>query len=152
MLAQSCADGKNTWQTVLLGDCIVKNNSTYSPKEVWPFVNYIDTGNITENRISEIQTMIGGKSKLSSRARRKIGAGDIVYSTVRPDQRHFGLVKEVPQNFLASTGFAVIRGKDDKAIADFMYWFLTQDHIVGHLQAIAEQNTSAYPSISPSDI
>ena len=152
MLAPSCADGKNAGQTVLLGDCIVINDSTYSPKEAWPFVNYLDTGNITENRISEIQTIFSGKEKLPSRARRKVKAGDIVYSTVRPNQRHFGLVKEVPHNFLASTGFAVIRGKDNKAITDFIYWFLAQDHIVDHLQTIAEQNTSAYPSIKPSDI
>ena len=152
MLAPSCADGKNAGQTVLLGDCIVINDSTYSPKEAWPFVNYLDTGNITENRISEIQAIFSGKEKLPSRARRKVKAGDIVYSTVRPNQRHFGLVKEVPHNFLASTGFAVIRGKDNKAITDFIYWFLAQDHIVDHLQTIAEQNTSAYPSIKPSDI
>ena len=69
-----------------------------------------------------------------------------------PNQKHFGLVKETPHNFLASTGFAVIRGKDDKAITDFIYWFLVQEHIVDHLQAIAEQSTSAYPSIKPNDI
>ena len=149
---KNCADGKNAWQTILLSDCIVMNDSTYSPKEAWPFVNYLDTGNVTENHISEIQTIIGGKDKLPSRARRKVKAGDIVYSTVRPNQRHFGLVKEAPPNFLVSTGFAVIRGKDDKAITDFIYWFLAQDHIVDYLQTIAEQNTSAYPSIKPNDI
>ncbi|MDE0071893.1 MAG: restriction endonuclease subunit S [Caldilineaceae bacterium] len=152
MLAPRCGDGKKAGQTVLLGDCIVINDSTYSPKEAWPFVNYLDTGNITENRISEIQIIFSGKEKLPSRARRKVRAGDIVYSTVRPNQRHFGLVKEIPHNFLASTGFAVIRGKDNKANTDFIYWFLAQDHIVDHLQSIAEQNTSAYPSIKPSDI
>ena len=149
---KNCADGKNAWQTVLLSDCIVMNDSTYSPKEAWPFVNYLDTGNITENHISEIQTIIGGRDKLPTRARRKVKAGDIVYSTVRPNQRHFGLVKEALPNFLVSTGFAVIRGKDDKAITDFIYWFLVQDNIVDYLQTIAEQNTSAYPSIKPNDI
>ena len=152
MLVERCADGENASKTVFLGDCIIMNDSTYSPKEVWPFVNYLETGNITENHISGLQTIIGGKDKLPSRARRKVQAGDIVYSTVRPNQRHFGLIKEVPQNLLVSTGFAVIRGKEDKAITDFIYWFLVQDHIVDHLQAIAEQSTSAYPSIRPQDI
>ena len=152
MLAPNCADRKNAWQSVLLGDCIVVNDSTYSPKESWPFVNYLDTGNITENRVSEIRTIVNGKDKLPSRARRKVKSGDIVYSTVRPNQRHFGLVKVVPEYFLASTGFAVIRGKDDKAITDFIYWYLAQDHIVDQLQTIAEQTTSAYPSIKPNDI
>ena len=142
----------NKWRTVILGDCIKINDAAYSPKEAWPFINYLDTGNITGNCISEIQYLVVGKDKIPSRARRKVQQGDIVYSTVRPNQRHFGLIKKLPNNFLASTGFAVISGKEDLALTDFIYWFLAQDHIVDHLQTLAEQNTSAYPSIRPSDI
>ena len=142
----------NKWCTVILGDCIKINDAAYSPKEAWPFINYLDTGNITGNCISEIQHLVVGKDKIPSRARRKVQQGDIVYSTVRPNQRHFGLIKKLPNNFLASTGFAVISGKEDLALTDFIYWFLAQDHIVDHLQTLAEQNTSAYPSIRPSDI
>ena len=142
----------NKWCTVILGDCITINDAAYSPKEAWPFINYLDTGNITGNCISEIQHLVVGKDKIPSRARRKVQQGDIVYSTVRPNQRHFGLIKKLPNNFLASTGFAVISGKEDLALTDFIYWFLAQDHIVDHLQTLAEQNTSAYPSIRPSDI
>ena len=142
----------NKWRTVILGDCIKINDAAYSPKEAWPFINYLDTGNITGNCISEIQYLVVGKDKIPSRARRKVQQGDIVYSTVRPNQRHFGLMKKLPNNFLASTGFAVISGKEDLALTDFIYWFLAQDHIVDHLQTLAEQNTSAYPSIRPSDI
>ena len=137
---------------VTLGDCIEINDSTYSPKEAWPFVNYLDTGNITGNRISQIQHLVTGKDKIPSRARRKVRPGDIVYSTVRPNQRHFGILKQVPENFLASTGFSVIRGKDGFAHTNFIYWFLTQDQIVEKLHTIAEHSTSAYPSIKPSDI
>ena len=99
------------WRKVQLGKIADINGSTYSPKEGWAFINYLDTGNITENHISEIQCLVAGVDKIPSRARRKVEPGDIVYSTVRPNQRHFGLVGDVPDNFLASTGFAVIRGR-----------------------------------------
>lgn len=138
---------------VTLSDCVEMNDATYTPKEEWPFVNYLDTGNITENRISEIQHLVAGKDEYPSRARRKVKPGDILYSTVRPNQRHFGLLKKaVPENFLASTGFAVIRGKRNRVRTDFLYWFLAQDSVVEHLQTIAEHSTSAYPSIRPVDI
>ncbi len=78
--------------------------------------------------------------------------GDMVYSTVRPNQKHFGLLKDVPRNFLVSTGFAVLRGKEGIANTDFIYWFLAQNHIVEYLHAIAEDSVTAYPSIKPSDI
>ncbi len=140
------------WLTVAFGDCVEINDSTYAPTEAWPFINYLDTGNIKENRIEEIQHLIVNRDKIPSRARRKVQPGDIVYSTVRPNQRHFGLLKEVPANFLASTGFSVIRGKDGLAHTDFLYWFLAQDHIVEQLHTIAEHSTTAYPSIRPADI
>ena len=144
--------GRRRWPRATLGDCIQMNDSTYSPKEAWPFVNYLDTGNVTENRVDGIHRLIPGKDEIPSRARRKVRAGDILYSTVRPNQKHFGLLKEVPENFLASTGFSVFRGKAGIAHTDFIYWFLAQDHIVERLHTIAEHSTSAYPSIRPSDI
>ena len=140
------------WRKVTLGEVAELNDATYSPKEVWPFVNYLDTGNITENRISEIQHLVAGTDKIPSRARRKVENRDIVYSTVRPNQKHFGLMRDIPENFLVSTGFAVIRGKAGVACTDFLYWFLAQDHIVEYLHSIAENSTSAYPSIRPSDL
>ena len=140
------------WPTARLGDCIEINDSAYSSKEKWPFVNYLDTGNITENRIAEIQHLVVGRDKIPSRARRKARPGEIVYSTVRPNQRHFGLLRDIPENFLASTGFSIIAGKEGVACTDFIYWFLAQDHIVELLHTIAEHSTTAYPSVRPSDI
>ncbi len=140
------------WPKVTLGDCVEMNDATYAPNETWTFINYLDTGNITENRISEVQYFTVGKDKIPSRARRKVQSGDIVYSTVRPNQKHFGLLKNLPNNCLVSTGFSVIRGKPDIARTDFIYWFLAQEAVVNQLQVVAEHSTSAYPSIRPLDI
>ena len=75
-----------------------------------------------------------------------------MYSTMRPNQKHFGLLKSIPKNFLASTGFAVLRGLDGLADTGFIYWYLTQDHIVDYFHSIAENSTSAYPSIRPREL
>ena len=80
----------------------VKNN------ENWEYVNYLDTGSITANKIDDIQWIDLSIDKLPSRARRKVQDGNIVYSTVRPNQLHYGLIKNQPKNFLVSTGFTVI--------------------------------------------
>ena len=140
------------WRDVTLGDCIEMNDAAYAPREGWPFINYLDTGNITDGRIEAIQHLVAGRDKIPSRARRKVKPGDVLYSTVRPNQRHFGIMRDVPEQFLASTRFAVIRGKSGCAHTDFIYWFLAQDSVVEHLHAIAEQSASAYPSIRPTDI
>ena len=140
------------WQTIRLGEIVKTNQSTYSPKENWQFVNYLDTGNITVNKINEIQYIDSAKDKLPSRARRKVKTNSIIYSTVRPNQLHYGIIKEQPDNFLVSTGFVVIDVDCDKAVPDFIYYALTKQDVTEQLQAIAEQSVSAYTSIKPSDI
>ena len=140
------------WREVTLGKYVIINNSTYSPKENWQSVNYLDTGNITENRIDEIQNIDATKQKIPTRARRKVQPGDIVYSTVRPNQKHYGIIYKPLEHFLVSTGFVVLRGIDGVAHTEYIYWYLTQGHIVEYLHAIAENSTSAYPSIKPSDL
>lgn len=140
------------WKKVRLGDVVVANRDSYSPKEAWDYVNYLDTGNITENKVDEIQHIDLTIDKLPSRAKRKVRYNSIIYSTVRPNQLHYGIVKEQPENFLVSTGFTVLDVVDTIADADFVYYILTQRDVVEHLQAIGEQSVSAYPSIKPTDL
>lgn len=140
------------WQTVRLGNIASTNQSTYSSKEDWKFVNYLDTGNITMNQVDEIQYINTSMNKLPSRAKRKVRFNSIIYSTVRPNQLHYGIIKNQPENFLVSSGFAVIDIDFDKAVPEYIYYVLTQQEITEYLQSIAEQSVSAYPSIKPSDL
>lgn len=145
-------DGMEEWKECRLGDICKTNINSYSEKDNWSFVNYLDTGNITENKISDIQFIDLSSEALPSRARRKVQLNDIIYSTVRPNQKHFGIIKNQPENFLVSTGFAVLH--INKIIADpnFIFYNLIQNENTESLHAIAEQTTSAYPAIKPSDI
>lgn len=140
------------WKKVRLGDIVKINSNTYSPKEGWKVVNYLDTGNITMNQVDSIQCIHVPTEKLPSRARRKVGFNSIIFSTVRPNQCHYGIIKDQPTNFLVSTGFAVIDVDENKAVPEYIYYTLTQRAVIEHLQAIAEQSVSAYPSIKPSDL
>ena len=142
----------NSWNCIRLGDVCYVNTEAYSEKERWDYVHYLDTGNITKNCIDEIQYIDLMKEKLPSRARRKVQYTSILYSTVRPNQCHYGIVKEQSSNFLVSTGFSVIDVIDERVDADFLYCYLTMNAVTEKMHAIAEQSTSAYPAIKSSDI
>ena len=75
-----------TWRRIRLGDFCITNANSYSPREEWKFVNYLDTSNITDNKIDSIQYIDVEKDELPSRARRKVQKDSIVYSTVRTNQ------------------------------------------------------------------
>ena len=128
------------------------NPETYSPKDKWAFVNYLDTSSITNGVMSEVQLISPDIEKLPSRARRIVKANDIVYSTVRPNQLHFGIISNPLENMLVSTGFSVIRSKYAYISSPYIYHFLTSPDFIEKMQQLAEQSTSTFPSVKPSDI
>ena len=140
------------YELLPLSDIASINPDTYSPKETWKYVNYLDTSSITEGCIAEIQHITPSSEKLPSRARRKIAPNDIVFSTVRPNQRHYGIISEPLPNMLGSTGFAVIRSKNPLVCNELIYLCLTENEFIEKMQQLAEQSTSTFPSIKPSDL
>ena len=104
------------------------------------------------NRISCLQIINTACDIIPSRARRKVKDSSILFSTVRPDQLHFGIISKPQNNLLVSTGFAVIDVNTTVVNPYYVYIFLTQAGIIAKLQNIAENSTSAYPSITPNDI
>ena len=137
------------WKMGKLGEIAECNKESYTTKDEWDFVNYLDTGSITRNQIQDIQLM--PMSVAPSRARRKVHELSIVYSTVRPNQYHYGIVHNVKENMLVSTGFAVIDA-NNKIASYRLFLELTQDSVTKHFQTLAEQSVCTYPAINPSDI
>ncbi len=131
---------------------IAINQNNYTKEDNYKKVYYLDTDNITNNRINAFLKIDLTKEKLPSRAKRKCSINSIIYSSVRPNQRHFGIIKEIPKNFLVSTAFIVIDIIDlEKLDPNYLYYYITQDKIIHYLQRIAECGTSSYPSITPLD-
>ncbi len=131
---------------------IAINQNNYTKEDNYKKVCYLDTDNITNNRINAFLKIDLTKEKLPSRAKRKCSLNSIIYSSVRPNQRHFGIIKEIPKNFLVSTAFIVIDIIDLKKLdPNYLYYYITQDKITHYLQRIAECGTSSYPSITPLD-
>ena len=149
---QWVAKSKDRYELLPLNEVAAINPDTYSPKEAWEYVNYLDTSSITNGFIADIQHIVPSSEKLPSRARRKVAAGDVLFSTVRPNQNHFGIISDPLPNMLASTGFAAIRSKDPLVCNELIYLCLTELDFIEKMQQLAEQSTSTFPSIKPSDL
>lgn len=140
------------YQLLPLADVATINPDTYSIKEAWMYVNYLDTSSIANGVITDIQRIVPSNEKLPSRARRKVAAGDVLFSTVRPNQNHFGIISDPLPNMLVSTGFAVIRSKNPLVCNELIYLCITEMDFIKKMQQLAEQSTSTFPSIKPSDL
>ena len=134
------------WKTFTLGDLIEINNQSISRNLSFDEIEYIDTSSVTENIFGEVQ-----KFKIEhapSRAKRLVANNDIIYSTVRPIQKHYGFISNVKPNTVVSTGFAVLTPK--KIDPKFLYYYLSRAEIVGFLNGVAESNTTTFPAFNAS--
>lgn len=140
------------WEVKGLGEIADCNKWTINSKSKVERVNYLDTSNLTRNVIENIIPINISCDTLPSRAQRIIAANDILFSTVRPNQCHYGIIKEPILNLIASSGFAHLRSKNESISNDLIYFYLTSSRTIERLQQIAETSVSAYPSVSPNDI
>ena len=121
--------------------CNPKNN--YIPNS---FINYIDTASALDGKIKNIQKLL---TDFPSRAQRVVHQNDILISSVRPNLKHNCFVEETLENMIASTGFILIRAKNEEKIDNrFLYYFLTSPSIVKHYCSIAENSQSSFPSFN----
>lgn len=134
-------------QTVLLGDIADINSESVGKNYPFNSIMYLDTSSVTENTFSELQPF--DIVDAPSRAKRIVKNGDIVYSTVRPNLKHFGYINNPLENTVASTGFAVIRSRKD-VDSKYLYYWLASDERTEYLTAIADSQTSTFPAFNPS--
>jgi len=137
------------WVEVNIAEIATTNDESIGRDYNHLNIEYLDTGSITKNSIEGFQLF--DLKEAPSRAKRLVKNGDIIYSTVRPNQEHYGYVNNPKANCVVSTGFCVIRTKDT-CYSKFLYYLLTQNKVRDYLHLLGEQSASAYPSIKPIDI
>jgi type I restriction enzyme, S subunit len=141
-------EAQEDWEEVTVDDYVELNRASIDKGYSHQIIEYLDTGSLTEGKIESIQSLTLGEAP--SRAKRLVQHNDILISTVRPDQKHYGIIKNPIENLVVSTGFCVL--SCTKIDPHFIYLLLTNSEMTDFLHTIAEGSTSTYPSLKPSDI
>ncbi|MDD4042544.1 MAG: restriction endonuclease subunit S [Anaerolineaceae bacterium] len=134
-----------SWHQIRLGDAVKINNKSIDRSFHYDEIEYFDTSSVYKNFFNEPEVL--KREDAPSRARRLVQNGDVIISTVRPNQEHVGLIQKPKENTVVSTGFAVITPISIES--KFLYYYLSQPSIVAYLSAIAETSTSTFPAIRP---
>ena len=136
------------WEEVSIGDFVKTNASTLKKDTTLKTIQYLDTSSLTKGKIDTLQNL--ELNDAPSRAKRIVKHNDVLISTVRPNQKHYGIIKNPTEDLIVSTGFCVI--SCEKINPHFIYILLTTKDMTEYLHSIAEGSTSTYPSLKPSDI
>ncbi|ENU87827.1 hypothetical protein F972_02885 [Acinetobacter sp. CIP 102529] len=141
-------EAKEDWEEVHVKDFVTLNKASVSKDYPYNEIAYLDTGSLTKGLISELQAY--QLQEAPSRAKRLVRHNDILISTVRPNQCHYGIVSQPKDNLVVSTGFCTITCESISPY--FVYLLLTNTEMTEYLHSIAEGSTSTYPSLKPEDI
>ena len=114
------------------------------------YINYIDTSSVTDGKLDEVSYLI---SDFPSRAQRMVQYGDILYSSVRPNLKHYYYYRDSYSHPIASSGFVLLRNKDtNQCDTEFTYYYLSTKEVVSYLSNIAESSQATFPSFLPKDL
>ncbi len=141
-------EAREDWEEVKIRDFVKTNTNSANKNYSHQIIKYLDTGSLTEGKVEALQEF--DFHEAPSRAKRLVQHNDVLLSTVRPNQKHYGIVKNPVENLVVSTGFCVITCEDIDP--HFIYILLTTSDMTEYLHSIAEGSTSAYPSLKPKDI
>jgi len=141
-------EAQEDWGDVRIDQLVEINARSLDKLYQYTNILYLDTGSLNQGVISELQSFT--IEDAPSRAKRLVKHNDVLISTVRPDQKHYGIIKRPQDNLVVSTGFCVLSciGIDPH----FIYLLLTSNEMTEYLHSLAEGSTSTYPSLKPSDI
>lgn len=137
---------------IRVGDIAVINGKSLGKNIPFSQIHYLDTGNITNGIIDNIQIINCNIDPIPSRAKRMVKNNTIIYSTVRPRLRHYGILHNPKENLIVSTGFVTIDAIEEKVNPLFLYYSLIKENIIEYIASLADTAVSSYPSINPSDI
>ena len=99
----------------------------------------IENGFVLTNKYMNIKDMPG-------QAKKSIKENDILYSEIRPINRHYAFVNFPAHEYIVSTKLMVIRAINEK-LAIRLYQYLTSDDIIKELQHEAESRSGTFPQI-----
>lgn len=109
---------------------------------------YISLSDINKGAINHPKEKISYKLA-PERARRKFRKGDILLSTVRPNLQGFAFIDFQSDDYVCSTGFAVLRPKNN-SIGRYLYQLLYSRQVTEYFYSCVVG--SNYPAINNDDI
>jgi type I restriction enzyme M protein len=114
------------------------------------YFNYIDISCVDNGTGKFLGANKTDVAEAPSRARRVIQARDVLLSTVRPNLKAFAFLNDPPERAIASTGFALLRAKQNRLIPEFLIQMVRHESAVN--QMVGMMGKGAYPSINQADV
>ena len=140
---------KAGWEIKTLGE-ILQKTETINPLQLPETeFNYVDVSSVSNTTFEIEQTQFLKGKDAPSRARRLIKENDVLFATVRPTLQRIAIVPEHLNNQVCSTGYFVLRPKNEINHRFVFYWLFTNDFME---QMENLQKGASYPAVTDAEV
>ncbi|MED0654699.1 restriction endonuclease subunit S [Anoxybacillus geothermalis] len=136
------------WKQISLGNLVESISKRHAfNKDRLIFLNTSDifNGKVLNNEYTDINTLPG-------QAKKSIQKNDILFSEIRPANRRFAYIDFESEDYVVSTKLMVLRPKNNDILPKYLYYFLTSEESLRHLQEVAESRSGTFPQITFSEV
>lgn len=138
---------KDAWPTAALGSLLHPESKSIKKKEQKK-ARFLNTGDVTNGVFENVD--LSDTDSMPGQAKKLINRDDILYSEIRPVNRHFGLVRlDKPEEYVVSTKLMVLRRNEDVQLpVEYLYFLLTSAAMIREMQFEAESRSGTFPQIT----
>ena len=132
------------WKVGTIGDLCSTISKTYKSND--SHVVLINTSDVENGTILNHNSV--PNSKLKGQFKKTFQKGDILYSEIRPANKHYAFVDiKTTSNYIASTKLMVIR-PNEGINPHYLYHILTNPDLIQEMQHLAETRSGTFPQIT----
>lgn len=132
------------WKVGTIGDLCSTISKTYKSND--SHVVLINTSDVENGIILNHESV--PNSNLKGQFKKTFQKGDILYSEIRPANKHYAFVDiDTTSNYIASTKLMVIRPNED-INPHYLYHILTNLDLIQEMQHLAETRSGTFPQIT----
>ena len=108
---------------------------------------FLNTGDIFNGKITN--HVLYNINELKGQAKKTIKNGDILFSEIRPKNKHFAMVElKNPDEYVVSTKLMVLRKINNDVDLKYLYYLLINESFLNILQMRAENRICSFPQIT----
>ena len=142
--------GDKNYEKVTIGS-VTDNTVQTNPSKIYEdMFYYVDIASINNEKCSIVEPKYLNVSDAPSRARKRINKDDVLVSTVRPYLRGFAIVPESLDNQIASTGFSVLRAKQEVLNPLYLFSYIKSEDFISQL--LPKMEGASYPAVRDEDV
>jgi type I restriction enzyme, S subunit len=146
MVRSDLGDIPEGWRVRTLGDVATNNSETHKFEDKNKII-FINTGDVLDGKFLHENYM--SVNTLPGQAKKRIAKDDILYSEIRPKNKHFAYInfERNLENYVVSTKFMVVRA-NDSILPRLLYLILKRQESIDEFNYIAESRSGTFPQIT----